>query len=326
MTQFGYTLNSEQSGPIDMVDYAVLAENSGYDFLVASDHYSPWLESQGHAPYLWSVLGAVARDTKHVPLYSYVTCPILRYHPVVVAQKAATMQILSNGRFNLGLGSGENLNEHVIGEGWPHVDERQARLVEATHLIRRLLDGETVDHRGDYYKASAAKLWDLPVEAPPIGIAAGGPKAARIAGEMADFLVAVDAKKSLVDEFVAAGGEGKGRVAQVLVCWDPDYQTAVNRAYEQAAWLLLGWGAITALATPAEFKAAVSALTPEAVAAAIPCGPDVEPIVEAVGRFVDLGYEEVALMQVGGDSQPGFISWSETTLLRALREAFPDGS
>ena len=146
MTRFGYTLMTEQSGPRELVDYAIAAEGVGFDFEVASDHYSPWLVSQGHAPYAWSVLGAVAQATERVELATYVTCPTLRYHPAVVAQKAATMQLLSEGRFILGLGAGENLNEHVIGEGWPPVDQRQDMLEEAVHIIRELHTGDFIKH------------------------------------------------------------------------------------------------------------------------------------------------------------------------------------
>lgn len=319
MVRIGYTLNSEQAGPRNLVRHAVLAEDAGFDSLAVSDHFSPWLAVQGHAPNPWVVLGAVAQATRRAELMSFVTCPILRYHPVVVAQQAATTQLLSRGRFRLGLGSGENLNEHVVGERWPHVDERHAMFREAIGIISRLLAGETVDHRGEFYNVAAAKIWDLPVIPPPIGIAASGPKSARIAGELGDFLVAVDAKDSIGQDFDTAGGAGKSRVAQVLVCWDLDEQEAIRRAHEQAAWLLLGWGAITGLATPAEFKAATAAITRDQVAAAIPCGPRVQPIVDAVGRFTDLGYDEVILMQVGGDTQPAFIKWAERHLLPRLR-------
>ena len=148
MTRFGYTLMTEQSGPKELVRYAVSAETAGFDFEVCSDHYFPWLSSQGHAPYAWTVLGAVAHATEQVELMTYVTCPTMRYHPAVVAQKAATLQILADGRFTLGLGSGENLNEHVVGRGWPSVDRRQEMLKEAVEIIRELFGGELVDWKG----------------------------------------------------------------------------------------------------------------------------------------------------------------------------------
>ena len=151
MTRFGYTLMTEQSGPKELVRYAISAENAGFDFEVCSDHYFPWLSSQGHAPYAWTVLGAVAHATERVGLATYVTCPTMRYHPAVVAQKAATLQILADGRFTLGLGSGENLNEHVVGRGWPSIDRRQEMLKEAVQIIRELFGGELVSWKGEHY-------------------------------------------------------------------------------------------------------------------------------------------------------------------------------
>src|SRR4051794_32034927 len=169
MTQFGYTMMTEQSRPDRLVTDLQRAEAAGFDFSVISDHYFPWLEEQGHSGYAWSILGAAAQATERIPLMTYVTCPILRYHPAVVAQKAATMQILSGGRFRLGLGSGENLNEHVVGKRWPAVGERHEMLSEAVDIITALLAGEHVNHRGKQYEVDSAHLYDMPDEAPPIG-------------------------------------------------------------------------------------------------------------------------------------------------------------
>src|SRR5215213_9453153 len=164
MARFGYTLMTEQSGPRDLVQYAIAAEDVGFDFEVSSDHFTPWLTSQGHSPNAWVLLGAVAHATSSVELMTYVTCPTMRYHPAVVAQKAATLQLLAQGRFTLGLGSGENLNEHVVGEGWPGIATRQAMLVEAIEVIRELHTGDLVTYRGDYFDVDSARVWDLPEE------------------------------------------------------------------------------------------------------------------------------------------------------------------
>src|SRR5215207_10534905 len=189
MTNFGYTLMTEQSGPRDLVRYAVAAEEAGFDFEVCSDHYSPWLTEQGHAPYAWTVLGAVAQATSQVGLMTYVTCPTMRYHPAVVAQKAATLQVLSEGRFTLGLGSGENLNEHVVGAGWPPADVRQEMLVEALHIIRDLFDGDGYTNiRGEHFDVESAKLWDLPGTRVPIAVAVSGRQSCEMAGELADVM------------------------------------------------------------------------------------------------------------------------------------------
>ena len=182
MTSFGYTLMTEQTGPRELVDHAVRAEGAGFDFEVMSDHYFPWLSAQGHAPYAWSVLGAVAHATERVGLMTYVTCPTIRYHPAVVAQKAATVQLLAEGRFTLGLGSGENLNEHVVGQGWPAVNDRQAMLREAIEIIRELHTGELVDHRGEYFQVDSARIWDLPEQPVEIAVAVAGDRAISGAG------------------------------------------------------------------------------------------------------------------------------------------------
>src|SRR6478609_2209892 len=165
---------TEQSGPKDLVRWAVRAEQAGFDFEVSSDHYSPWLTEQGHAPYAWSVLGAVSQVTERVELMTYVTCPTIRYHPAVVAQKAATMGLLSQGRFTLGLGAGENLNEHVVGRGWPSVRVRQEMLGEAVQIIRELFGGDLVDFTGEHFRVESARLWDLPDEPVPLAIAVSG--------------------------------------------------------------------------------------------------------------------------------------------------------
>ena len=202
--RFGYTLMTEQSGPRALVDYAVGAERAGYDFLVSSDHYSPWLTSQGHAPYAWTVLGAVAQATSSVELMTYVTCPTVRYHPAVVAQKAATLQILAEGRFTLGLGSGESLNEHVVGEGWPGVDTRQWMLEEAIQIIRQLHTGELVTYAGEYFQVDSARIWDVPDEGVPIGVAVSGDASIARFAPHADHMITTEPKAELVTGWDAA--------------------------------------------------------------------------------------------------------------------------
>src|SRR5690349_18173610 len=222
MTRFGYTLMTEQSGPKDLVRYAAAAEDSGFDLLVSSDHYFPWLSAQGHAPYAWTVLGAVAQVTKRVELMTYVTCPTMRYHPAVVAQKAATMQLLSDGRFTLGLGAGENLNEHVVGGSWPLARLRHEMLGEAVEIIRALWSGGYVNYAGRHFDVEAARLWDLPETPPEIGIAVSGRDSCRLAGRHADVMVAVQPDPALGRMFDAAGGAGKPRVGQVPLSYDRD--------------------------------------------------------------------------------------------------------
>src|SRR5579884_1170985 len=193
MASFGYTMMTEQSRPDQLVRDLQMAEAAGFDFSVTSDHYQPWLDSQGHSGYCWSILGAAAQATERIGLMTYMTCPILRYHPAVVAQKAATMQILSSGRFRLGLGAGENLNEHVVGQRWPAVGVRHAMVAEAIEIISGLFDGGgSFNFRGDYFDVEQARLWDLPEQRVPIGLAVSGPDSCRLAGQRADIMIAVE--------------------------------------------------------------------------------------------------------------------------------------
>lgn len=321
MADFGYTMMCEQSRPDRLVRDLQMAERTGFDFSVISDHYQPWLESQGHSGYAWSILGAAAQATERISLMTYVTCPILRYHPAVVAQKAATIQILSGNRFRLGLGAGENLNEHVVGQRWPAVGVRHEMLSEAVDVIRALLEGgdATVNYRGRHFDVEQAKLWDPPGQRVPIGIAVSGRDSCRLAGEQADMMVAVEPEPELVEMFDAAGGAGKPRVGQVALAYDADRETAVERAHDQFRWFGLGWKVNADLPNPESFEAATQFVTPDQVGEAISCGPDVEEHVEAVRPFLDAGFTEVALVQIGGDHQEPFIRWAEDELLPALR-------
>ncbi|MEU8511021.1 TIGR03557 family F420-dependent LLM class oxidoreductase [Kitasatospora sp. NPDC048722] len=322
MVRIGYTMMTEQRGPSDLVADVVRAERAGFDFSVISDHYFPWLDEQGHAPYAWAVLAAAAQATSRIPLMTYVTCPTFRYHPVVVAQKAATLQLLSQGRFRLGLGSGENLNEHVVGRGWPAVAVRQAMLDEAVQIIRALFDGGYVTRHGRYFDVDGARLWDLPDRPPPIGVAVSGRDSCELAGRLADLVVAVEPDPELIARFAEHGGAGKPAVGQLPVCWDPDRAAAVRRAHEQFRWFGGGWKVNADLPGTGGFAAASRFVRPDDVARAIPCGDRVEDFVEAVRPFVDAGFGEIALVQVGGDSQPAFLDWAQDTVLPALRAAF----
>ncbi len=321
MTDYGYTMMCEQSRPDQLVRDVRAAEEAGFDFSVISDHYQPWLASQGHSGYAWSILGAAAHATERIPLMTYVTCPILRYHPAVVAQKAATMQILSGGRFRLGLGAGENLNEHVVGKRWPMPGERHEMLAEAVDIIAALLGGEgSVNHRGRHFDVESARLWDLPDADVPIGIAVSGPESCRLAGAKADLMIATEPNPELGEMFDAAGGAGKPRIGQLAVAYDADRDAAVRRAHEQFRWFGLGWTVNTDLPGPASFEGATQFVTPEQVAEQIPCGADVEEFVAKVMPFVDAGFTELALVQIGSDQQDAFITWAEGELLPALRE------
>ncbi len=310
----------EQSRADQLVRDVCLAEEAGFDFSVISDHYQPWLSTQGHSPYAWSVLGAAAQATERIPLMTYVTCPTIRYHPAVIAQKAATVQILSGNRFRLGLGAGENLNEHVVGKRWPSVGMRHEMLDEAIDVISALFDGEgTVNLRGKHFDVETAKLWDLPDERVQIGVAVSGPDSCRLAGSKADLMIATEPKGELGDMFDAAGGAGKPRVGQIAVAYDADKASAVRRAHDQFRWFGLGWKVNADLPNPDSFEGATQFVTEEQVAEQLACGPDVEEHVEKIKPFIEAGFDEIALVQIGADSQAQFAAWAERELLPALR-------
>ncbi|GAB3622474.1 LLM class F420-dependent oxidoreductase [Mariniluteicoccus endophyticus] len=326
MTRFGYTLMTEQSGPKELVRYAQAAEDKGFDFEVSSDHYFPWLSAQGHAPYAWTVLGAVAQVTERVDLYTYVTCPILRYHPAVVAQKAATLQILADGRFTLGLGSGENLNEHVVGKGWPALEKRHDMFAEAIEIIRELLTGELVTWAGEHYRVDSARLWDLPERGVDLAIAVGGDKSLERFSPLADHLVATEPSLELLEGFTRASGrkigpDGARAIGQIPICWDLDAGRAQERAHEQFRWFAGGWAVNADLPTTAGFAGATQFVRPEDVSAQIPCGPDLDAIVEAVRPYWEAGFTDIALVQVGDEGQDRFLEEAAGPLLDRLRTA-----
>src|SRR5512139_1018946 len=320
MTRYGYTLMTEQSGPRELVRYAAGAEQAGFDFEVMSDHYFPWLNEQGHAGYAWSMLGAVSQVTERVELMTYVTCPTVRYHPAVVAQKAATIGILSDNRFILGLGAGESLNEHVVGKGWPPVNVRHEMLEEAVLVIRALLDGGYVSFSGAHYRVDSAKLWDLPEERVEIGVAVSGEQSIETFAPLADHLVAVEPEPAIVRQWDSAHGGGSRKIGQLPICWDTDRDRAVKTAHEQFRWFGGGWKVNAELPGPAGFAGATQFVRPEDVAESIPCGPDVDAIVKAVREFEQAGFTDVALVQIGDESQEEFLRIADTELLPALRE------
>jgi G6PDH family F420-dependent oxidoreductase len=329
MTHFGYTLMTEQSGPNELVRYAGEAERVGFDFEVMSDHYSPWLTEQGHSPYAWSVLGAVAHVTSRVGLMTYITCPTMRYHPAVVAQKAATVALLSHGRFTLGLGSGENLNEHTVGRGWPGLETRHEMLAEAIEVIRELHAGDLVTHRGTHFSVDSARIWDLPHDPIRLAVAVAGPRAVERFAPLADDLIAVEPETDLVTRWNAVEGAAQipddaRAIGQIPICWDPDEETARKRAHEQFRWFGGGWAVNADLPTTAGFAEASKFVTPDDVADSIPCGPDLDAIVDAVRAFWEAGFTDIALVQVGNEGQDRFLDEAAGPLLERLRAAAPD--
>lgn len=318
MTTYGYKLMTEEHGPKDLLQNGVRAEEVGFDFLAISDHFHPWLKSQGHAPFAWTVLGALAAQTQRVKLVTAVTCPTIRYHPAIVAQFAATTALLSDGRFTLGLGAGENLNEHVVGTGWPAPRQRQEMLGEAIEIIARLVQGEEISHEGKHFHVDRAKLWDAPKTPLPFVIAAGGPKAAQLAGKHGAGLFATEPRRDLVEAYTQAGGKG-ARYAEVTLCWAASEAEALRLAHERFSFGVHGWKVMAELPTPASFEAAARSVRPEQLKENIACGPDPERHVAAVRKFVEAGFDHIVLLGVGPD-QAGFLTFFQRELAPRLRK------
>jgi G6PDH family F420-dependent oxidoreductase len=317
MIEIGYKLSSEEFGPTDLVRYARRAEQAGFGFALISDHFHPWSDRQGQSPFVWSVLGAVAQATARLRVGTAVTCPTIRIHPAIVAQAAATTAALFNGRFFLGVGTGENLNEHVVGRGWPSGEIRLAMLEEAITVIRLLWEGGTKSHHGTWYTVEDARLYTLPKEPPPIMVAASKPLAAELAGRAGDAMINTEVDEDLLARFDGTGGRGNPRYVETTVCWAKDERRARKTAHEIWPLSALGGPLFTELAQPSHFEAAFEPITEDKVAEAVVCGPDVDRHVEAIRKAEKAGYTHCCLHQVGPD-QAGFIEFYEREVFPAL--------
>jgi G6PDH family F420-dependent oxidoreductase len=307
MAKHGLTLSSEEHPPARLVEIAVAAEAAGFDFVSISDHFHPWLGVQGHSPFVWSVLGAIAHATDEIEVGVGVTCPTFRMHPAIVAHATATAACMLPGRFTFGVGSGEALNEHIVGGRWPPADLRLAMLGEAIEVIRALWSGESVNHRGRHYTVEDARLFDLPSESPPLLVSAFGQEAARFGAEAGDGLWTSGAARDVIQAYRGAGGDGP-IWGQISVCWDRDEEQAVDRALRIWPNTVLPGQLAQDLPTVLHFEQAVSMVDRSDVAEAMHCGPEAGPIVGSITRAVDLGIDYVYLHQVG-DPLEGFIDF-----------------
>jgi len=316
LTEFGYALSSEEHTPNDLVRYAKRAEDTGFDFAAISDHFHPWVDQQGQAPFVWSVIGAISAATSTLRLGTGVTCPTVRIHPAIIAQAAATVTAMMPGRFFLGVGSGENLNEHILGDHWPPAPVRQDMLAEAIAVIRQLWEGGYQSFDGTYYTVENARLYTLPDEPPPIILAAGGPTAAELAGRVADGLWAVNPKTELLDKFHEAGGSGP-HYGQVTMCWAADEDEAKETALKWWPNAGIGGELSQELPLPRHFEQAAKLVTADALAEKLPLGPDPDRHLESIQAFVDAGYDHVYIHQIGPD-QDGFFDFFERELAPRL--------
>jgi coenzyme F420-dependent glucose-6-phosphate dehydrogenase len=312
--EIGYWLSSEEHGPGALVDHAVLAEAHGFDHAMISDHLHPWVPAQGHSSFVWGVLGAIAEATDHLHLATGVTAPVKRVHPVIVAQAAATAAVLLEGRFALGLGTGEALNEHVVGGDWPRPAVRRRVLDEAIQVIRQLFTGDEVSFEGEHVRVEHAQLFTRPASPPPIWVAASGRRTAQLAGERADGLIGLAPDPTLVSAFETAGGAGKARLAQLHVCWADDRDDAVATARRWWPNGALPGSLLAELTRPAQFEDAAQLVDEADVAKTVICGPEPEEMARAVQRFAAAGFTRVYVHQVGPD-QVGFMRfWSSDVL------------
>jgi len=314
MNELGYALSSEEHPPADLVAHARRAEEAGFRFALISDHFHPWVDRQGHSPFVWTVLGGIAQATERLEVGTGVTCPTVRIHPAILAQAAATTADLFGGRFFLGVGTGENLNEHVTGARWPSVDVRLEMLEEAVEVIRRLWRGELTSHEGKHYTVENARIYTLPERLPPIHVAAGGAKAAEVAGRIGDGYIGTSPDADTLRAFAEAGGRDKPRYGQVTVCWAADEADARKTALEWWPNAGLSGQLSQELPLPSHFEQAASLVTEDTLAESLPLGPDPERHLSTIRQYFDAGYDHVYVHQIGPD-QAGFFDFYRREIL-----------
>ena len=311
--ELGYALSSEEHAPLDLVRHARAAEEAGFGFGLISDHIHPWVDAQGHSPFVWSVIGAIAQETEEFRLGTGVTCPLIRIHPAIIAHAAATSACLMPGRFFLGVGTGENLNEHVLGAKWPAPEERLELLEEAVEVIRLLWQGGYQTHYGKHYTVENLRIFDLPDEPIELAVAAMQPQAAELAGRIGDALINVAPKEEILDSFDKGGGEGKPRYGQVTVCYAPSKDEAKKTAFEQWPNALVEGAASQELPLPEHFEQLVQGRDGDELEEALVLGNDPDQYLEEIRRYDEAGYTHVYIHQIGPD-QDGFLEFASSEL------------
>ncbi len=310
--RIGYFLSCEEFGPAELLEQAVRAERAGFHGLWISDHFHPWNDQQGHSPFVWSVIGALSSMTR-LPVTTAVTCPTIRTHPAIIAQAAATSAVMLEGRFNLGVGTGEALNEHVTGAGWPEADVRLEMLEEAVAVIRTLWEGGQRSHRGPHYTVENARIYDLPDAPPPILVSGFGPKAIDVAARIGDGFVTTSPDADGIGQYRSGGGTGPVH-AGMKVCFMDDADEArrtVHRIWPNEA---LPGELAQILPTPSHFEQACELVSPDMLST--PVGPDIDEHVAALQAFADAGVDELYVSQIGPDHDGFFERWAPAVLPR----------
>lgn len=322
MLKFGYKLMTEEHGPSALVENAVRAEAAGFDFVSISDHFHPWLESHGHSPFAWSVLGAIAHATATVDITTGLTCPILRYHPAIIAQAAATIAVMSEGRFSLAIGAGERLNEHVTGARWPTTPERHAMLAEAIDIFRALWSGGVHTLHLKYFVLDHAQVYDLPERAIPITVGVSGPHSVRLAAEKADGIMATEADPKLVQRYLSEADEPGPRYAEVTLAYADTEEAALKTLHERFRFGAFEWSVLSEVPSVEGFESASKYVRPEDLKGSAGLGPDPESHLAAIRKYVDAGFDHIVLLGAGPD-QAGFIDFFESKLKPRLGELTP---
>jgi G6PDH family F420-dependent oxidoreductase len=317
MARIGYFLSSEQFGPKELVEQARKAEQAGFDSLWISDHFHPWNDAQGNSPFVWGVIGALSEATS-LPITTGVTCPTIRIHPAIIAQAVATAAVQTGGRFSFGVGTGEALNEHVLGDPWPSVGKRMAMLEEALDVIRLLHKGEMVSHRGEYYEVQEARIYTLPEQPVPILVSAFGPQAAELAGRIGDGMCTTSPDAEVIRTFRESGGGSKVVQAGTKVNFGRDADAALDEAYGLWANEGLPGQLLQILPRPQDFQDAMALVPKEEFGASTYCGPDLDKHTAQLKEYVAAGADEVYVQQIGAD-QDGFFAAYEKDVLPALR-------
>jgi G6PDH family F420-dependent oxidoreductase len=313
MASIGYFLSCEQFGPKELVDQARRAEQAGFERLWISDHFHPWNDAQGQSPFVWGVIGALSEATS-LPVSTGVTCPTVRIHPAIIAQAAATAAVQLDGRFALGVGSGEALNEHIFGDPWPSVGVRQEMLEEAVEVIRLLHEGENVSHHGLYYEVQDARIYTLPERPVPIYVSAFGPQAAELAARIGDGMCTTTPDADLIKVFRDSGGADKPVQAGTKVNWGRDADAALTEAHRLWGNESLPGQLAQTLPRPRDFEDAMSLVPKEMVGESVTCGPDVDAHVGQLREYVEAGADEVYVQQIGPDQEQFFRFWSQEVL------------
>jgi G6PDH family F420-dependent oxidoreductase len=320
MIKFGYKLMTEEHGPTALVENSLRAEAAGFDFVSISDHFHPWLEAQGHAPFAWSVLGAIAHATSRIGIATGLTCPIIRYHPAIIAQAAATIAVMSENRFTLAIGAGERLNEHVTGARWPSVPERHAMLGEAIDIFRTLWGGGVHSWKGAHFEIDHAQLYDLPSAPIAVVVGVSGPHSVALAADKADGIMATEPKAELVKGFKARAAGPGPCYSEVALAYAPSEEEGRKLAYDRFRFSALGWAVNSELPSVQGFEAASRFMTPADLAESIPAGPDPETHLAAIRKHIEAGFDHIVLVGIGPE-QEKFANFFEKELRPRLKQA-----